>query len=254
VSRVRDNSVLLFCIGVSVFGIILITMWAINPPMGSDNVSWRKPLIGSLFGLVCVLGIFAAQFPNTCSGAFHFRDAPMPGGVSRQTLIASHHPDCQRFSAHVVHIKGRMRCAACLGLFLGAIIALGGAIFYFFGGWQIESARFLPVLIGVLGVLAGFLQSRFRGYVRLTLNSLFVLGGFLCLAGIDQISQNLVIDLFLVMLIIFWILTRIQLSQWDHSRICDSCESPCRGEQTREKTKLVSAANPEEGANYYQDT
>jgi hypothetical protein len=225
------NLVLVFCIGVSVFGTVLITMWAINPPVSSDNFSWRKPLIGSLFSLICILGIFAALFPNRCSEAFHFREA-MLSAISRQSLSASHHPDCERFSAHVVHIKGRVRCAACTGLLLGAVIALGGALFYFFSGWQIESAGFLSVLIGVLGVLAGFLQLRFRGRVRLTLNSLFVLGAFLCLVRTDQTSQNLAIDLFSVMLIIFWILTRIQLSQWDHSRICDDCESPCRVERT----------------------
>jgi hypothetical protein len=159
----------------------------------------------------------------------------MPSGISRQILTVSHHPDCQRFSAHVVHMKGRVRCAACSGLLLGAVIALVGAIFYFFGGWQIENARSLPAVIGVLGVLAGFLQLRFRAYVRLTLNSLFVLGGFLCLIGIDQTFQNLAIDLFLVMLIVFWILTRIQLSQWDHSRICDCCKSPCGVERTTER-------------------
>jgi hypothetical protein len=232
VSRMRNNPVLAFCISVSVFGIFLITMWAINPPTSSDNLSWRKPLIGSLFSLICILGIFAALYPNRCSEGFHFREATA-SAATRQIPSASHHPDCERFSAHVVHIKGRVRCAACTGLLSGAAIALVGAILYFFIGFQIENARFLSVLIGGLGILAGFLQLRFRGRVRLTLNSLFVLGAFLCLVGIDQASQNVAIDLFSVMLIIFWILTRIQLSQWDHSRICDNCESPCRVERKR---------------------
>lgn len=233
-SIVRDDAVLLFSIGISVFGILLITMWAINPPIGSESVFWRKPLIGSLFSLICILGIFATQFPNKCSEAFHFRTAT-PNVVSNQILTVSHHPDCQRFSAHVVRINGQMRCAACSGLLLGAVIALVGTILYFFIGWQIESTRSLPALMGVLGVLAGFTQSRFKTYARLTSNSLFVLGGFFCLAGIDQTSQNLAIDLFIVMLIVFWILTRIQLSQWDHSRICEGCESSCRDDPTRRR-------------------
>jgi hypothetical protein len=223
--------VLLFCISVSLFGMLLITMWAIKPSISSDSISWRKPLIGSLFSLICILGIFAVQFPNECSEAFHFREA-VPRSVSRRILTGSHHPDCQRFSPHVVRIRDRARCAACSGLFLGAVIALVGAILYFFIGWQIEGAGFLPVIIGVLGVLTGFLQSKFRAGVRLTLNSLFVVGAFLCLAGIDQIAQNLAVDLFLVMLIIFWILTRIQLSRWNHYRICYDCEYICRALQT----------------------
>jgi hypothetical protein len=234
VSRVGDNSVLLFCIGVSVFGMILVTVWAINPPTSGATVSWRKPLIGSLFSLICILGILAALFPNKCSETFHFREA-MRSSVSYQILVASHHPDCQRFSAHVLRIRGRMRCAACYGLLLGAVVALVGAVLYFFSGWQIGDARSLPALIGVLGVFAGFLQSKFKAYVRLTLNSLFVLGGFLCLVGIDQTSQDFAIDLFLIMVITFWILTRVQLSQWDHSRICDNCESPCIEKRAMER-------------------
>ena len=232
--RIHNDLVLMFCVGVSVFGILLITMWAISPPTISENFSWRKPLIGSVFSLICILGIFAALFPNQCSEAFHFRKSNL-STASHQILAASHHPKCVRFSAHVVRIKGRIHCAACTGLLLGAVIALVGVAFYFFSGWQISSGGFLAVLTGLGGVLAGFLQLRFRGFARLTLNVLFVLGAFLCLVGIDQLAQNLTIDLFLTMLIVFWILTRIQLSQWDHSRICHDCESQCEVEQTKKR-------------------
>jgi hypothetical protein len=110
---------------------------------------------------------------------------------------------------------------------LGAVIALVGAFFYFSSELQIKDIRFLS-LIGAVGVSVGFLQLKFSGYVRLTLNSLFVLGAFLCLVGIDQATQSLAIDLFSILMIVFWIIMRIQLSQWDHSRICDSCECPCK--------------------------
>lgn len=246
-SRASANSILMFCVAVSIFGMFLITFWAIDPPTSGDDLFWRKPLIGSLFSLICILGIFASLFPSRCSEAFHFRGA-MADAATRQTLNASHHPDCEGFLAHVVCIKGRVRCAACTGLLLGAVIALIGD-FYFFSGLQIENARFLS-LIGVVGVLIGFLQLRFTGYVRLASNSLFVLGASFCLVGIDQVSQSVAIDLFSVMLIVFWILTRIQLSQWDHSRICDNCDSPCRIGRKMEG-KLVSAARSEYSADEY---
>ena len=217
---------LAFCIGVSVFGMFLLIIWANNPPTINDNFSWRKPLIGSLFSLTCILGILASVFPSKCSEAFHFREA-RTNVATRQILSASHHPDCEKFLAHVVRIKGCTRCAACSGLLLGAIIALAGACFYFSSGLRIENARFLS-LVGMVGVLIGFLQLRFKGYVRLASNSLFVIGAFLCLVGVDQASQSVAIDLLSVILIVFWIFTRIQLSQWDHSRICDNCDSSCR--------------------------
>jgi hypothetical protein len=225
---------LAFCIGISVFSMLLMIIWASNLPTISDGLSWRKPLIGSLFSLICILGILASIFPSECSKAFHFRDMTK-NVASHQILRASHHPECERFSAHVVRIKGQKRCAACTGLLLGAVIALAGAFSYFSGGLQIENAPLL-VFVGAISVLAGFLQLMFRAYVRLALNSLFVFGAFLCLIGVDQASQSVAIDLFSVMLIVFWIFTRIQLSQWDHFRICDNCDSLCRVERTsREK-------------------
>jgi len=217
---------LAFCVGVSVFGMFLVVIWVNSFPTISDDFSWRKPLIGSLFSLICILGIFASIFPSRCSEAFHFREATT-NVATHQILSASHHPDCERFSAHVVCIKDHKRCAACTGLLLGAVVALAGVFFYFSGELQIENARFLS-LVGVISVLVGFLQLKFRTYVRLALNSLFVFGAFLCLVGVDQASQSVAIDLFLMVLIVFWIFTRIQLSQWDHSRICDNCDSSCR--------------------------
>ena len=224
-SRASEHLLLAFCIGVSVFGVLLMISWTNNPPTIIDDFSWRKPLIGSLFSLICILGILASIFPSRCSEAFHFGEATKDT-ATRQILNASHHPDCERFSAHVVRINGQTRCAACTGLLLGAVIAIVGACLYFSSGLHIGNAHFLP-LAGGIGVLAGFLQWRFKAYVRLALNSVFVFGAFLSLVGVDQASQNVAIDLFSVMLIVFWIFTRIQLSQWDHSRTCDSCNSPC---------------------------
>jgi len=222
---------LAFCIGISVFGMLLMIIWANNLPTIGDGLSWRKPLIGSLFSLICILGILASIFPSECSKSFHFQETTK-NVASRQSLRASHHPECEGFSAHVVRIKGQKRCAACTGLLLGAVIALAGAFSYFYGGLQIENARLL-VLVGAISVLAGFLQLMFRAYVRLALNSLFVFGAFLCLVGVDQASHSVAIDLFSVVLIVFLIFTRIQLSRWDHFRICECCNSPCIVERTR---------------------
>jgi hypothetical protein len=216
---------LIFCVAVSIFGIVLITIWANSPPVSNENLSWRKPVVGFLFSFICILGSLASLFPRTCSEAFHFSGEPMSADT-RRTLSVSHHPNCEGFSAHVVGIKGRLRCAACTGLLLGAIMALVGAIVYFSGWLQIENGYILS-FVGAVGVIVGFLQFKFIGYVRLISNSIFVLGAFLCLIGVDQVSQSVANDVFTLMLMVFWILTRIELSQWDHSRTCDNCETRC---------------------------
>lgn len=231
---------LMFMIGVSFFGLFLAVMLAINPPMIQESPLWRKPVIGAIFGLICVLGIVAVFFPKQCSAMF--RLAKGDGETSSNAYaIASHgisptlqghHPDCEGFSAHVIRINSKTFCAACTGLLLGTLMALAGATLYFFGDWHIEQNGLLAVFVGALGVGFGLFQLKFRSFVRLLLNVFFVLGVFFVLVGIDKLTQSLFIDLFLVVLTVFWLFTRILFSQWDHWRICYTCRTPC---EIREK-------------------
>jgi len=223
---IRSQPLIIFAISVSIFGLLLIILFALNPPMPRENFSWRKPLVGTVFSLICIFGIIAAIFPKQCSHTFDFRKAS-PNSSSHQISIKAHHPDCEEFSTHVIYVGNRTFCAACTGLLLGAVIALGGTMFYFFGGWHIEMVSSLTVLIGIVATILGFFQLKFSGYTRFMLNTCFVLGAFLILVGIDGLAESLFVDLFLLALIFFWIFTRIELSRWDHWRICSNCKSPC---------------------------
>jgi len=241
------SPLLMFMTSASLFGLFLTTMLALNPPTMRENFPWRKPLIGSLFGTICMLGITAIFLPKQCSTMLNFAERKRQKGSSTNKLtshgnyplLQGHHPNCTGFSAHVIRVNDKTLCAACTGLLLGALIALAGAILYFFDYWHINQSSALAVFIGALGVGFGLLQLSFRGLVRLLLNTLFVLGAFLVLIGIDALTQSLFVDLFLVVLIVFWLLTRILLSQWDHWRICYFCRAPC---EIREKKRSVSAA------------
>jgi len=233
-SSIRRNSILIFSVGVSIFGLLIVLMLAFNPPIIHENFFWRKPLVGSIFSLICISGIFAALFPKQCSQVFHFRRASV-SFASHQIYSTSHHPTCEKFSAHVIHVSGHTHCAACTGLLFGALTALIGTVFYFSGGWHIEEVSFPLIFIGTVGAILGFLQFKFQSLIRLVSNTFFVVGAFLILVGIDELTESLFVDLFLVVLIVFWILTRIQFSQWDHWRICSGCKSPCEVREIEKK-------------------
>lgn len=233
-SNIRHNFILMLNIGISFLGLLIVLALTFNPPIIHEAFFWRKPLVGSIFSLICMLGITAALFPKQCSQSFHFQREGI-NLASRKIRASSHHPDCEGFSAHVIRVNGHILCAACTGLFLGALIALVGAVLYFFAGWHIENARLPAVLMGAVGTTLGFFQLKFRSFIRLALNVSFVLGAFLILVGTDAIIESLFVDFFLIALIIFWISTRIQLSQWDHRRICSSCKSSCKAWKTEEK-------------------
>jgi len=83
------------------------------------------------------------------------------------------------------------------------------------------------VVVGVVGVSLGLLQSSLptlqKGVVRLFTGAFFVVGTFLILLGIEELTHNVSLDLFIVALSVFWLVTRISLSQRDHERICSRC-------------------------------
>ena len=217
-----------FLIVVSFFGLFLVIMLAYNPPTVQESFPLRRPTIGSIFGLLCVLGILAAFLPKQCSAIFE-KKSGQPNASNyafhgTSSTMHGHHPDCEGFSAHVFRVKNRTFCTACTGLVLGGLIALAGTALYFFGDLHVEQNSLPVVWGGVLGVGFGLFQFKVkRSSVRLFLNTFFVLGAFLVLIGIDELAQSVFVDLFLVSLIVFWLFTRISLSQWDHKRICYIC-------------------------------
>ncbi len=216
---------LTFYLSVSLFGVFFVLVLALNPPTIYESFPWRKPVVGLFFGIICVLGIFAALFPRQCMGSIHFRSSEK-NFKSRWVPATSkgHHPRCQKFYSHVIKIRDRILCAACTGLLVGALLAIAGTILYFFLGLGINESL-LSVSVGTFGILIGFFQLKFRGFARSILNVCFVVGSFLILAGIDRLVQSVIIDLFVTLLIIFWLFTRIQLSHWDHERTCNRCKS-----------------------------
>ena len=247
------SPVLMFMVGTSFFGLLLTAVLALNSPMGSENLLWRKPLIGSLFGLVCIFGILAVFFPKPCSAAFDFRkkakrshlDMGMFASHRATSVMGGHHPDCEKFSAHVFRTNNRRFCAACTGLLLGGLISLVGAWLYFFNGWSFGGNSLQAVFLGTIGVSLGLLQFKVRrNIVRIIVNSLFVLGALLLLVGIDELAQSVLADLFVIALTLFWLFTRISLSQWNNWRICYTCDvDSCEFRKSDKKGgELLSAA------------
>jgi len=233
------NLTLLFLVSVSVFGLILVVLFAVHQPVSQEDFAWRKPVVGSAFSAVCVLGILAVFFPNLCSrfsyirrreishnGFFDFKKSASISH-SKVSTLRGHHPQCGRFSAHIFHLSHWTFCATCSGLFLGAVVVLPAVGMYFFWTWQIGKNALLAVLFGTFGVVLGLLQSPLpilqNSAIRLFTSAYFTAGTFLILLGNEELAHSVSIDLFLVALSVLWLMTRISLSQWDHERVCSRC-------------------------------
>jgi len=206
-------------------------------PLNYEYFLFRKPIIGSAFGLLCILGMMAVLLPKECSKIFYCKkDITREESISSNNasfifglrIVHGHHPSCENFSSHEFRIKDKSFCTGCTGLLIGALISLFGAIIYFSSNLSIPT---FFMIIGVPGVALGLilpLLNLKQTILRLLINAFFIFGVFLMLIGVDSLFQNIFIDLFLISLSIFWLFTRISFSQWNHRRICHECGNKCR--------------------------
>ncbi|MEM2890636.1 MAG: hypothetical protein QW358_04815 [Candidatus Hadarchaeum sp.] len=222
---------LAFFLSVSIFGIAVAILSALYPPSFSGENALRKPLLGLLLGLVCVLGMTATVSPKSCSQIFGSRKNLKAADDTRKKQVPSfqgHHPSCGNFSDHTFKIGDKTICAGCLGFFIGGLVNLVGVFFYFFAGLQLGELALSAAWVGAAGVLLGLLLPLFslpRAVGRAAVNAFFAVGVFLVIIGVDSVAQDLNTGLLLILLAIFWIFTRISISRWSHEKICQRCQS-----------------------------
>ena len=220
-------------IGISLSGLCLLAVLTFNVPASGASFAWQRQMIGSIFGSICILGVIAGISPSRCSQMTHSRTVrKIPynknSSNSEETTMTlkGHHPTCGNFSSHVLQFRAKTYCAGCMGLVTGAIISLFGSLLYFFCGMRAGEVGVLIFWLGFVGVACGLLQYNLsvnRSTVHAFLNVVFVLGAFLLLVGVSEISGNVVVDFYLLISIVYWIIVRITLSQLEHRKICFSC-------------------------------
>jgi len=223
-----------FAIAVSIFGLAFTSAAMLSRPTILDFTPYRKPLAGGVFASICILGALAVLFPKECSTGLHaskmkVEPKALKTGPNNCTIPRrkGHHPDCGRYGDHVITLGNHCLCAACTGLLVGAIIALCGAFLYFFLNLNIRGINLPLVLIGQVGIVVGLVQFRFKHYIRAFANSYFTVAALLILVGVDDALGSTFIDLYYILLIVFWLSTRILVSGWDHERICRKCPDQC---------------------------
>ena len=234
--RSDPNLTLGFMLACSLFGSLISLLIVIHPPTTMQNYFWQKPFVGTIFLLICAWGSLTALSPGKCSKVHGIRTnvALMNSEDKIGFPVSSegHHPDCGRFSDHIVRFRGHSYCAACTGLFIGGIIAIILTSLCFFFRLNAGPFGFPAVLAGQFGLVSGLTQFKLRGWTRSATNVLFVLGGSLLLFGIDQLVGSVFIDTYVIGLIILWVLTRVMISEWDHRRICLNCNFSCAAERS----------------------
>jgi hypothetical protein len=214
-----------FLIAASVVGFVLIIVLVLQPNLEHFQPSLRHSLVGSLYSVICLLGIAAVFYPAKCKGLFQ-KQSPLSQASesSGSVRISGHHPDCKNFSVNRIRINRREVCAACSGLLVGAMIALVGSALQFFIGLNIVSASVWLLVLGEICMFLGLAQIKFAGYAKVIVNVVFVVGSFVTLAGADVLGESLLIDIYVLGLIGFLLWLRILLSEQNNRQICQTCK------------------------------
>jgi hypothetical protein len=100
-----------------------------------------------------------------------------------------------------------------------------GTAFYFFVGLDLAWSSVWLVALGEILMLLGLAQIKFAGYVKVTVNMVFVVGSFVTLVETDMLGKSLLLDLYVLGLIGFLLWLRILLSEWNNRRTCQMCQS-----------------------------
>jgi len=233
--RKFPDTVSFYFIGISLLGLCLLAALTFNTPKVTASFAWQNQLIGSVFGAICLLGMVAGISPLRCSRMLHFGSNRNKGCFDKKEIsveettigLEGHHPSCGNFSAHVFQAGNQTYCAGCTGLVTGAIISLFGSFSYFFAGFHVGEVSISVFWLGFVWVACGLLQYSLlkvgKNVAHLFLNVILVLGALLLLIGVNEISGNLVLEVYFLTLIVYWILARIMLSGQEHKKICTSC-------------------------------
>jgi hypothetical protein len=216
-----------FLLMVSIFGLAISTALLMNTPTFVSAPSFRRTLIAFVYDVVCVAGILAALFPVACSRAFGAQFSSVESaqvlGIRATRLLGllvvhGHHTSGSELTKHELFVWRRSFCATCYGLLTGAVVSLAIITAFVVSGWPGwigTYSLYLAYSVGVVAVITGLLQPLMTDVgakARFVLSFVFVVGTSLMLLATELLTANLVADLFVVLLAIFWLLSRISLS------------------------------------------
>ena len=226
--RGKDLARLAFLLLVSAVGLVISTTLLMNPPHLASAPGYRWPLTTVVYDIICIAGILAVLFPIACSkvaGIHHSFEQPTeerPFRTATRVLgllvVHGHHPPGSESTKHELLVGKRSFCATCYGLLTGAIVSLAFITVFSVTEWPrlmtIYSAYTL-YFVGVTLVITGLLLPivvDVGAKTRYVSAAVFVVGTGLMLLVTELLTEDLVADLFVVLLAVFWLISRISLS------------------------------------------
>ena len=247
ISKYSFNVLPILYLSISFCGLCLLAVLTLFVQLSVASFPLQKPLVVTIFVIICFLGILAGISPTRCSNIFDVKGFKNDSPYSSNSIgkgetkfdIVGHHPTCGKFTNHVISFANRTYCAGCTGLIAGAVTSILGSFLYFFVSPIDITICIQFFWLGFVLVLLAIFQHNLyilgKSSIHLFLNIIFPVGALFLVIGVNEITDNFFLDFFLFALIIYWISTRIILSKVEHRKICKDCDIVFCGISKKEK-------------------
>lgn len=212
----------------SIFVILLVFLF---PGHTATVLFLDKLVITGIFGLCCILGISFVLYP----GWFKKKVLPTPPSIPKQqkqteVQFKGHHPNCTLFRFHTFSFKNNVCCAGCMGLAMGACVSLFLILLYHFDAWSISFTK-SGVVISIFLIFlfyALLLLSKRKNIIHSLVNLVFIVNFLFLTISMLELTKNTLYAILTILFCFLWLDTRIQLSNWQHKRICRTCPKSCK--------------------------
>lgn len=223
-SKYTRLAYIVFLLFVSSFGLIISTSMLKQPMQPTIEFAGRRIVVGFIYGFICLGGMFAAFLPGPCSRLVGVRRSAerYPRGLDARAtkifgilLLHGHHPlGDESSTTHELWFRGRSFCASCFGLLAGAIMSLTAIVVFLFSDWADGYLAHFLYFLGLGGVALGLVPALLGvgARTRFVLGMIFVTGTCVMLIAMDAATANLTADLLVVLLALFWLISRISSS------------------------------------------
>ena len=214
--------------------VLLLTLAFFNSSNTASVDIYDKLFVGGVFITSCLFGISLAIYPGWFK-RFTKQEKHSPNKKQTQKTARKrkgHHPDCDQFQNHTIRINNKMFCAGCLGLSIGAILSIFLTILYIVIGGELPFTTFyFFMLLGLIIIGLVYIEIMFpkrHSTVHVISNISLIVCFFLITISIFEVTGSIIYGIISIILLSLWLDTRIRLSNWRHTMICEHCNESCK--------------------------
>jgi hypothetical protein len=231
----KQSKNIFYYIILSIAAAFLLLILTFLSPLNATTIGMHDKLfVGGMFITSCIFGISLALYPRWFRRLTKHTTSDSNSKKSKQTArkYKGHHPDCGNFHNHTIETKNKTLCAGCLGLSIGSIVSIVLTIIYMVIIREKTATGFYYIIflgLIIIGLACVEIMLPIRHAVVHVISNIFLVLSFLLVTiSIFEITGNKIYGMLGVIISFLFLDTRIQLSNWQHARICESCSETCK--------------------------